>query len=86
MTGAPTMAGLVLAGIGLALFLAGVLLKDRWARGGGLLVTLTGFFVVFAVTQWKVDERSPSLSLALLFGAAGLFQLLTWFEPGPPGS
>jgi hypothetical protein len=78
------LVGALLIALGLALSLAGARLKDRWGRSGGLLVTLTGFFIVFAVGQWKADAGSPGLSVGLLFGAAGIFQLLTWFEPGPP--
>jgi hypothetical protein len=84
--GIPAAAGLVLAGVGLALFLMGSRLKDRWARGGGLMVTLTGFFVTFTVLMWKADGGSPLLSASLLLGAGGVFQLMTWFEPGPPSA
>jgi len=79
-------AGLVLAGVGLGLFLAGIRMKDRWARGGGLLVALTGYFVAFTALMWEAEEGSPFLSTALVLGAAGVFQLMTWFEPGPPSA
>jgi hypothetical protein len=82
----PAAAGLVLLGVGLALFTTGIRLKDRWARAGGLIVVLTGFFVTFTVLLWKAGEGSPLLGVILVLGAAGLFQLMTWFEPGPPGA
>jgi hypothetical protein len=84
VTTATTIVGLLLVGIGLALSFAGSRLKDRWARGGGLLAALTGFFMAFAALLGKADGSSPALSVALLLGAAGLFQILTRFEPGPP--
>ncbi|HEV3027137.1 MAG TPA: hypothetical protein VG457_06160 [Planctomycetota bacterium] len=84
--GAPAAGGLALAVVGLGLFLTGIRLQDRWARGGGLLVTLTGFFVTFTSLLWKADGGSPLLSTWLLLGAVGVFQLMTWFEPGPPAA
>lgn len=84
--GIPAASGLAIAGVGLALFLAGIRLRDRWARGGGLMVTLTGFFVTFTALLWEADGGSPLLSTGLLLGTVGVFQLMTWFEPGPPGA
>lgn len=81
---APTVAGLVLVGMGVALFLAALRLKDRWARSGGLMVALTGYFVVFATLMWKADAGSPGLSLSLLVGSAAMFRLMGWFEAPPP--
>ena len=80
----PVVAGLILMGVGLVLFGAGIRLKDRWVRGGGLLLTLSGYFVVFSTLIWSVDELPPAVSSGVVLGAVAVFQLMSWFEPGPP--
>ena len=76
--------GVILLVLGLAVFGLGDRQKDPWVHSGGLILALAGFFVLFSSLLWKADGSSPLLSTLLIFGAAGVFRLMGWFEPGPP--
>ena len=76
--------GILLAG--LAAYALGLRLKDPWARSGGLLLVLVGYFTLFTLLLWKSDGNRPALETALVLGASAVFQLMTNFESGPPGA
>ncbi|HZE96712.1 MAG TPA: hypothetical protein VE981_06785 [Planctomycetota bacterium] len=81
---AQTAAGVLLMLVGFALFAIGVRAKHPWARSGGLIVVLTGFFVLFTMFLWQADGSSAPLSVAQLLGAAAVFRLMASFESAPP--
>jgi hypothetical protein len=80
---ASVLGGILLMGMGLAIFAVAARRGPALLRSAGLLLVLTGFFVTFTASLWRLDPERPVVSTIVLLGAVATFRLMAAFEQPP---